>query len=113
MAGFSYPSREPHRDGPPDFLRARLARVEWVGKPAPPLKGTDLDGTRFDLAAMRGKVRLVVFWAGWCLPCSAEVPWLGRAYETLHARGFEAVGSTSTPRRTAARRSRPSCPTPA
>lgn len=36
-----------------------------VGQPAPALVVTELDGQAFDLAALRGKVVIVSFWATW------------------------------------------------
>jgi thiol-disulfide isomerase/thioredoxin len=75
-----------------DFLKNRLRRIDLVGKPAPPIRGTDLDGQPFDLADSRGKVVLVVFWASWCLPCAAETSWLSEAYDAYRGRGFQVVG---------------------
>jgi len=62
----------------------------WIGA-TPPLKLRDLQDQPFDLAAKRGRVVLVNFWASWCEPCREEMPALERLRAKLRNRGFELV----------------------
>lgn len=45
-----------------------------VGTTVPNIQTTDLDGNPFDLADYRGRVVVLSFWATWCPPCVAEIP---------------------------------------
>lgn len=51
-----------------------IKRKEWIGKPAPDFKLTDLNGTAVTLASMRGKVVLLDFWSSTCGPCVRAMP---------------------------------------
>ncbi len=60
-------------------------------QPAPPLTIETAGASEFDLAAMRGKVVLVDFWATWCAPCLEEFPVVAKFYQKHHAQGFEVI----------------------
>ncbi|MCW5747541.1 MAG: TlpA family protein disulfide reductase, partial [Alphaproteobacteria bacterium] len=66
----------------PDKLpvRGAMDRFEVKARPAPApfLAFKDKDDLDASLAAFRGKVVLVNFWATWCIPCVKEMPSLNR-----------------------------------
>jgi thiol-disulfide isomerase/thioredoxin len=79
------------------YSAARLNQLDMIGKPAPAIQGTDLSGKAVDSAALKGDVVLVVFWASWCVPSSAEIAWLDKAYTDYQARGFRILGINLDP----------------
>lgn len=75
-----------------DHFKDRSARLERLGKPAPPISGKDVDGRPVSMAAMKGQVVLVDFWATWCPPCVAAIPALEELERKYHDRGLVILG---------------------
>lgn len=84
-------------DGHPQTQAGQIAggalrRLNLKGQPivlAGPLLGAP--GT-LDVAKLRGKVVLVLFWATWCRPCTEELPQILELYKQHKGDGFEVVG---------------------
>jgi thiol-disulfide isomerase/thioredoxin len=60
--------------------------VDRADAPAPPFDVVALDGARVSLAALRGQVVFVNFWATWCPPCRDEMPSMVRLGQELTAK---------------------------
>ena len=74
------------------LAREHASDVLFLFKDLSALRGTDLAGRTWDLAAMRGKVTLIDFWATWCGPCVAQFPDLKRLHADFGGKGFQIVG---------------------
>ena len=72
--------------GPPPFATTRHQFTLVRGaRPVPPVAIPRLGGGVLDLAAFRGKVVLVNFWATWCPACRTELPILDQLAENRRA----------------------------
>ena len=63
-----------------------------LNKPAPAFSLTSLDGQTVDLAALRGHVVLLNFWATWCAPCLVEMPRFAEWQTKYKADGLAVIG---------------------
>lgn len=61
-------------------------------KPAPLFVRNDLDNHQVDIAALRGHVVLLNFWATWCASCQIEMPRFVEWRTKYKADGLEIVG---------------------
>ncbi len=86
--------REPVRNA---VARFGIDRASDPRLPAPPIELATLDGSRVSLAAARGQVVFVNFWATWCPPCREEMPSmlaLGQALASRFPGRFKMIAVT-------------------
>ncbi len=73
------------------MVTSRLHQLDLVGKAAPPIVGTCIDGKAVDLANLKGDVVVVAFWATWSLPSAEEVEFFEEVYHKNKARGLKVI----------------------
>jgi len=65
---------------------------------APDFALEDLDGDVVRLSDHKGKVVFLNFWATWCPPCRAEIPYFIELVDKYGDDGFEVIGVDLDPR---------------
>ena len=65
-----------------------------VPKAAPPFAVTSLEGTKLELASLRGKVVVLNFWFTGCEPCVAEMPLLNGLVDEFKNKDVVFIGLT-------------------
>jgi cytochrome c biogenesis protein CcmG/thiol:disulfide interchange protein DsbE len=68
----------------------RAVRSPLLGKPAPAIESTTVDGQQAGLTALKGKWVVVNFFATWCVPCRQEHPDLV-SFSQAHAASGDAT----------------------
>lgn len=69
----------------------RIGKSPLVGKPAPAVEGTTVDGKQASLTDFKGKWVVLNFFATWCVPCRQEHPDLIQFSQAHQAAGDAAV----------------------
>jgi thiol-disulfide isomerase/thioredoxin len=64
---------------------------------APAFALKDLRGRSVRSDDLKGKVLVINFWATWCVPCLAEMPYLVKLQKEYGPRGLQIVGITFPP----------------
>lgn len=82
-----------------DKASAPAAVHPLVNKPAPSFDLDTVDGTKFNLADMKGKIVVLDFWATWCGPCTMALPIITEVTGALKDKDvvFLAVNIQETP----------------
>jgi cytochrome c biogenesis protein CcmG/thiol:disulfide interchange protein DsbE len=63
-----------------------------AGRPAPSFVLKDSAGKPVKLAALKGRVVLLNFWATWCAPCRVEMPWFEEFSKRYEDKGLAVLG---------------------
>ena len=73
------------------LAEGQLRRMEMIDKPLG-LNFTALDGGTFDVAAQKGRVVVIDWWATWCPPCIKELPRFKQVVKEFGPKGVVFVG---------------------
>lgn len=76
------------------LIRERIKRLEAVADnaPAPDFTASAPDGSEVTMSAVKGKIKIIDFWASWCGPCRMNNPALKALYDEFHPKGLEIIG---------------------
>ncbi|MBV4359539.1 TlpA family protein disulfide reductase [Pinibacter aurantiacus] len=70
----------------PESIEREKIIASQMNKPAPLFSVTDVDGVKYDLHELKGKVVVLNFWFIGCAPCKKEMPELNKLVEKYKAK---------------------------
>ena len=76
------------------IIKERIERMEKTagGALAPDFTLEDINGNPITMSTVKGKIKIIDFWASWCGPCRLNNPALRKLYEEFHSKGLEIIG---------------------
>ena len=86
------PERQRQRSPSPAAPRWARSIPHADRKKAGSFTGELLDGGKTSLAAAKGKIVVVNFWAAWCAPCRTETPQFDLLYRKIKSKGVDFIG---------------------
>ena len=72
-------------------------RPVMIGDKLPPFSLSELHGARIDSTGIEGKITILDFWATWCSPCVASMPYLADLYNDYQPKGLMFVSVNTEP----------------
>jgi peroxiredoxin len=76
------------------MIKERIDRMAKTagGAKAPDFTLPDVNGNQVTMSSLKGKIKIIDFWASWCGPCRLNNPALKKLYEEFHEKGLEIIG---------------------
>lgn len=76
------------------IIKEKIERMEKTsgGALAPDFTLEDAEGNPITMSEVKGRIKIIDFWASWCGPCRLNNPALRKLYDEFHGKGLEIIG---------------------